>query len=314
MNVNSIKRGDVYDLIVIGAGPAGMTTALFASRAGLNVGIMEKITPGGQLGNTEKIDNYPGYAEGINGYELASMMENQMNRFGAQLIEEEVIAVDFDVDPKLVKTGFGEYQAKSIVIATGSSPRKLEVDLEDELMGKGVSYCATCDGGFFRDKTVMVVGGGNTAAADAIYLARIATKVYVVHRRDTLRATPVYHRILEETDNIEFLWNSEVTELLAKNEVLGGAMVRDNITGEIQVIHCEGLFVAVGSEPNTAFLTNTSLPLDDQGYIIADETGKTEIPGIYVAGDARTKPLRQVATAIADGANAAEDAAEFLAS
>lgn len=304
---------NVYDVAVIGSGPAGMTAALYASRAGLSVALFERITPGGQLGQTEHIENYPGFPDGINGFDLAFAMKQQADRFGTHNIGEEILSVDFEATPKLLKTGFAEYSAKSVIIATGAKPRRLGVELEEDLQGRGLSYCATCDGNFFRDRDVVIVGGGNTAVADAIYMARIARKVYVVHRRDALRATAIYHRMLEETENVEFIWNSGIKELLAKDGMLGGVLVEHVESGDISEVNCSGLFVAVGTVPNTEFLGG-ALELDPTGYIVAGESGETGIPGVFAAGDVRVKPLRQVATAIADGANTAEAAAEYLAS
>lgn len=306
-------QGAAYDVAVIGSGPAGMTAALYAARAGLSVAVFERITPGGQLGQTEHIENYPGFPDGINGFDLAFSMKQQADRFGTVNIGEEVLSVDFAANPKVLRTGFGTYEARSVIVATGAKPRRLGIDLEDELQGRGVSYCATCDGNFFRDRDVVIVGGGNTAVADAIYMARIARKVYLVHRRDTLRATAVYHKMLEEIDAVQFVWNAGVKELLAKDGMLGGVLVEHYDTGEVEEIDCAGLFVAVGTEPNTEFLGG-ALELDDAGYIVADETGRTSIPGVFAAGDVRTKALRQVTTAVSDGANTAEAAAECLAS
>lgn len=303
----------VFDVAVIGSGPAGMTAALYAARAGLSVGVFERITPGGQLGQTEHIENYPGFPDGINGFDLAFAMKQQADRFGSENVGEEILSVDFSASPKVLKTGFGTYGARSVIVATGAKPRKLGVGLEEDLQGRGLSYCATCDGNFFRDRDVVVVGGGNTAVADAIYLARICNKVYVVHRRDTLRATAIYHRMLEEIDNVEFIWDSGIKELLAKDGMLGGVLVENLKTGEVSEVTCSGLFVAIGTEPNTEFLGG-ALELDATGYIVADESGYTSVPGVYAAGDVRTKTLRQVATAVSDGANTAEAAAEHLAS
>lgn len=302
----------VFDVAVIGSGPAGMTAALYAARAGLDVAVFERITPGGQLGQTEHIENYPGFPDGINGFDLAFFMKQQADRFGAQNIGEEVLSVDFEASPKVLNTGFGAYRAKSVIVATGAKPRKLGLDLEEELQGRGISYCATCDGNFFKDRDVVIVGGGNTAVADAIYMARIARKVYLVHRRDTLRATAIYHKMLEDIDAVEFVWNSGVKELLAKDGMLGGVLVEHYDTGEVEEINCSGLFVAVGTEPNTEFLGG-ALALDG-GYIVADESGHTSVDGVFAAGDVRTKALRQVTTAVSDGANTAEGAAEYLAS
>lgn len=303
----------IYDMAIIGSGPAGMTAGLYAARAGLNVVIFERIAAGGQLGDSEHIDNYPGFPDGMDGFELADAMKRQCDRFGVKEIGEEVISVELEENPKVLNTAFSSYQAKTVVIASGARPRRLGVELEEELQGKGVSYCATCDGNFFRDKDVMVTGGGNTAAMDVIYLARICRKIYLVHRRDKLRATTVYHKNIEALSNVETIWHAVPSKLIAQEGRLAGVRINYLQTGETEDIECEGLFIAVGTQPNTEFL-NGALELDESGYIIADETGETSIPGVFVAGDVRTKLLRQVATATADGANAAEMAEQFLVS
>lgn len=303
---------DIIDVAVIGAGPAGLTAGLYAARAGLNAVLFERIAPGGQLAQTEHMENYPGFPEGSNGFELAFAMKQQADRFGVNHVGEEVTAVDFTQNPKVLKTAFKEYRAKSVIIATGARPRKLGLELEDELQGRGVSYCATCDGNFFRDKTVMVIGGGNTAAGDGIYLSRICKKVYLVHRRDKLRATAIYHKRLEDLPNLEFVWKAVPKKLVADEGALAGVRVELLETGEERDIAVDGLFVAVGTEPNTEFLDG-ALELNETGYIVADETGVTEVPGVFAAGDVRTKGLRQVVTAVADGALCAEEAAEYLA-
>ena len=302
----------VYDVAVIGAGPAGMTAALYAARSGLSVAVFERMSPGGQLAQTEQIDNYPGFPQGANGFELAWSMFQQAERFGITHIGEEVMSVDFSCEPKVLKTAYGSYEVRSAVVATGARPRLLGVPLEVELQGHGVSYCATCDGGFFRGKTVMVVGGGNTAAADAIYLSRICEKVYLVHRRDKLRATAIYHKRLQDIPNLEFVWNAEVRRLIAENGVLGGARVEFTKTGEMRDIACSGLFIAIGNQPNSEFLEG-ALQLDDVGYVVTDEKCATAVPGIYAAGDVRIKSLRQVVTAVSDGALCASEIAEYLA-
>ena len=300
------------DVAVIGAGPAGLTAGLYAARAGLEAVVFERIAPGGQLAQTEHMENYPGFPDGTNGFELAFSMKQQADRFGVRTVGEEVLSVDFTQNPKVLKTAFNEYRANSVIIATGARPRKLGLELEEELQGRGVSYCATCDGNFFRDKTVMVVGGGNTAAGDAIYLSRICKKVYLVHRRDKLRATAIYHKRLEDLPNLEFVWNAVPRKLVADEGALAGVRVEMLETGEERDIAVDGLFVAVGTEPNTEFLAG-ALTTDETGYIVAGESGETEVPGVYVAGDVRTKFLRQVVTAVADGALCAEEAAEYLA-
>lgn len=313
MDIQPTVHGTEYDMAVIGSGPAGMTAGLYAARAGLNVVIFERIAPGGQLGDAEHIDNYPGFPEGMEGYELAEAMRQQCLRFGANEIGEEVMSVDLSSDLKRIETSFGEYHAHTVVIATGARPRRLGLALEEELQGKGVSYCATCDGNFFRDKEVMVTGGGNTAAMDAIYLARMCKKVYLVHRRDKLRATAVYHKSITELENVEPIWHAVPEKLIAQEGALAGVRIKYLKTDEYEDIECSGLFIAVGTEPNTEFLGG-ALELDEAGYIVAGENCATSIPGVFVAGDVRTKTLRQVATAIADGAYAAEMAAEYLVS
>lgn len=305
-------EAQLLDLAIIGAGPAGMTAALYASRAGLSVAMFERIMPGGQLAQTEHLENYPGYAQSTSGFELALSMHSQAVSFGAQLISEEVLSVDFSEPVKKIVTASSSYSAKSVIIASGARPTRLGLPHEDELQGRGLSYCATCDGNFFRGMDVVVVGGGNTAAADALYLSRICNKVYVVHRRDKLRATAIYHKRLEGIENIEFVWNSEVEEFLPENGMMAGVRLVNNVTGEHSEIACQAVFVAIGTTPNTECLRG-ALELDPAGYVIADEVGRTAIPGVFVAGDVRAKDLRQVVTAVSDGANCAEAAAEYLA-
>ncbi|MEG0791744.1 MAG: thioredoxin-disulfide reductase [Gordonibacter sp.] len=303
---------NVIDIAIIGAGPAGLSAALYGARAGLETVMFERISAGGQLAQTEHMENYPGFPEGANGFELAFSMKQQADRFGARTVGEEVTSVDFTQEPKVLTTAFSEHRAKSVIIATGARPRKLGLELEDELQGRGVSYCATCDGNFFRGKEVMVVGGGNTAVGDAIYLARICKKVYLVHRRDKLRATAIYHKRLEALPNLEFVWNATPRKLVTDEGRLAGVRVEVLTTGEERDIPVEGLFVAVGTQPNTEFLDG-ALRTDETGYLVADETGVTEVPGVYAAGDVRTKFLHQVVTAVSDGAITAEEAAEYLA-
>lgn len=305
-------EANTLGVAIIGAGPAGMTAALYAARAGLDAVMFERIGFGGQLAQTEMVENYPGFPEGVNGFELAYAMKQQAEVFGAGYIGEEVIGVDFSRTPKVIKTSFGSYEANAVIIASGARARKLGLPLEADLQGKGVSYCATCDGNFFKDKVVAVVGGGNTAVADAIYLSRICKKVYLIHRRDTLRATAIYNDRLSELPNVDILWNAEVRQLIAEDGKLAGIRVERTHEHEMISIPLSGLFIAVGNEPNSEFLKD-SVSLDASGYVQTDESGKTDLPGVYAAGDVRTKSLRQVATAIGDGAIVAEDAAEYLA-
>ena len=300
----------IYDTIVIGGGPGGYTAALYTARANLSTLVLEKLTPGGQMGTTDQIDNYPGFPQGVNGFELAMQMQQGAQRFGAQTELTEVISVELSGPVKQVRTQSGTYQGRTVVLATGASPRELGLPGERELRGRGVSYCATCDGMFYRGKTVAVVGGGNTAAADVLYLSRLCEKVYLIHRRDQLRASRVYLEPLKQAENVEILWDSQVTELLY-GETLTGAKVRHKKTGETRELSLDGLFLAVGQLPNTQ-LFQGQVELDAAGYVVADETTRTNLPGVFAVGDLRQKPLRQVVTAAADGAVAAHFLEEYL--
>ena len=301
----------VYDLIVVGGGPGGYTAALYAARAGLDTLVLEKLSAGGQMALTEEIDNYPGFEDGIDGFTLAEKMQRQAERFGAKSAYAQVERMDLAASPKVLETREGTFYSRAVVLATGANPRALGLPDEAALTGRGVAYCAACDGMRYKGKTVVVVGGGNSAAADAMLLSRIAKKVILVHRRDTLRATKVYHAPLMEAENIEFCWNSTVTELLHKDK-LTGVKLKDVNTGQGTVIPCDGVFISVGRKPATELVAG-QLELDRSGYIIADETTKTGLPGVYAVGDVRTKPLRQVVTAVADGATAVHMAEECLA-
>ncbi len=301
----------VYDLIVVGGGPGGYTAALYAARAGLDTLVLEKLSAGGQMALTEEIDNYPGFEDGIDGFTLAEKMQQQAERFGAKSAYAQVERMDLTASPKVLETSEGTFHARTVVLATGANPRELGLPHEAALTGRGIAYCAACDGMRYKGKTVVVVGGGNSAAADAMLLSRIAQKVILVHRRDTLRATKVYHAPLMQAENLEFRWNSVVTELLHE-EKLTGVKVKNVHTGEEDTIPCDGVFISVGRKPATE-LVQGQLELDRSGYIIADETTATNLPGVYAVGDVRTKPLRQVVTAVADGATAVHMAEEFLA-
>lgn len=301
---------NIYDVVIIGGGPGGYTAALYAARANLTVLLLEKLTPGGQMGTTDVIDNYPGFPEGINGFELAMQMKQGAERFGVETKLSEVLSVDLKGAVKQIRTADGTYQAKTVVLASGAHPRELGLAEERELRGRGVSYCATCDGMFYRGKTVVVVGGGNTAAADVLYLSKLCKKVYLVHRRDTLRASKVYLDPLQKAENVEFVWDSEVQEILQDGKVQG-VLVRNKKSGEKTEFSCDGLFVAVGYLPNTG-LFRSQVETDEAGYVLADETTRTSLPGVYAVGDLRRKPLRQVVTAAADGAVAAHFIEEYL--
>ena len=306
-----MTHGHIYDMIIVGGGPGGYTAALYAARAGLDTLVLEKLSAGGQMALTQQIDNYPGFEDSVDGFTLAEKMQAQAERFGARTEYAQVERLDLSAEPKVLETREGTFLGKTVVLATGADPRKLGVDHEEALVGRGVAYCAACDGMFYRGKTVVVVGGGNSAAADALLLSRIAKKVILVHRRDALRATKIYHEPLIQAENVEFRWNSTVTELLHE-EKLTGIRLRDVQTGAESVLPCDGLFISVGRKPATE-LVKGQLELDAGGYVTADETTRTNLPGVYAVGDVRTKPLRQVVTAVADGAMAVHMAEEYLA-
>lgn len=301
----------IYDMVIIGGGPGGYTAALYAARAGLDVIVLEKLSAGGQMALTSQIDNYPGFEDGIDGFTLGEKMQASAERFGAKTEIAEVLSVDFSSSPKVIVASEGTFYGHTVIYATGANPRTLGVPKEKELVGRGVNYCAACDGMFYKEKTVVVVGGGNTAAADAMQLSRICEKVIIVHRRDSLRATKIYHEPLMKAENIEFRWNSTVSELISDGK-LTGVKIKDVATGEESLIDCDGIFISVGRKPATE-LVKGQLELDASGYVIADESTKTNIPGVFAIGDVRTKKLRQIVTAVADGAMAAHEAEEYLA-
>ena len=300
----------IYDIIILGGGPAGYTAALYTARAGLETLVIEKMSAGGQMTLTDTIDNYPGFPDGVDGFTLGMQMQQGAEKYGAVTVYDEITAVDFNDKTKKIHTSSGTYNAKAVIIATGANPRELGLAEESALIGKGVHYCAHCDGRFYKDKTIVVAGGGNSAAADALYLSRIAKKVYIVHRRDTLRATKIYHTPLTQAENIEFVWNSNITKIISDGKVTG-IEITDKISGETSRYDCDAVFVSIGRKPATEFLKNI-LPLDENGYIIADESTKTDIDGVFAAGDVRTKTLRQIVTAVSDGATAAHFAEEFI--
>ena len=396
----------LYDVIIIGGGPGGYTAALYAARAGLDTLVLEKLSAGGQMALTTQIDNYPGYEAGIDGFTLGEKMQQGAERFGAKTEIVEVDGVHLQGPVKTVHTNEGIFEAKTVILAMGAHPRKLGIPNEARLVGHGLHYCAACDGMFYKDKTVVVVGGGNSAAADALLLSRICKKVILVHRRDELRATKIYHQPLMQAENVEFQWNQTVESVLesivaddghdgrqgrsfsggrnhvqitgllsrickkvilvhrrdelratkiyhqplmqaenvefqwnqtvesvlesivaddghdgrqgrsfsgGRNHVqITGVRLKNAATGEKQEIVCDGIFVSVGREPETRMIEN-QVVLDENGYIIADESTKTNLPGVFAVGDIRTKALRQIVTATADGANAAYAVGEYLA-
>lgn len=302
----------IYDILVVGGGPGGYTAALYAARAGLDTVVLEKLSAGGQMALTHQIDNYPGFESGIDGFELAEKMQQQAERFGAGTAYAEVNSVKLDTDPKQLYTSEGTFYGRTVIIATGAKARELGLPKEKELVGKGVGYCAACDGQFYKDKVVVVVGGGNSAAADALLLSRIAKKVFIVHRREKLRADKISADPLMKAENVEFCWNSEVTALLHGNK-LTGVHLRNVVTGELRELACDGVFISVGRKPATEQFRD-QVELDESGYIVAGESTRTSIPGVYAVGDVRVKPVRQIVTALADGAVAVHMAQEYLAS
>lgn len=299
-----------YDVVIIGGGPAGYSAALYCTRAGLSTLVLEMLSAGGQMATTTQVENYPGFNEGIDGFDLAEKMLAGAERFGAVSEFAEVTALHLAENPKRIVTSDGEVLARAVILATGAVPKKLGLPGEDDLVGRGVAYCATCDGMYFKGKTVAVAGGGNSAAEDAKTLSHICKKVYLIHRRDTLRAEKAYLDPLENADNLEFIWNTQIDELLTDGKLTGLALT-DRVTGTHRNLSCDGLFVAIGRDPNTALVKN-QMELDTHGYIVADETTRTSVPGVFAAGDVRTKPLRQIVTAAADGAVASKYVQEFL--
>lgn len=308
-----MESKQIYDMIVVGGGPGGYTAALYAGRGGLSVLVLEQLGPGGQMATTQHIDNYPGFSEGADGFDLAEKMQNQAQQFGAVTKLEPVTELKLEGEIKEVVTLFGRYQGRTVAIATGASPRKLGLAEEDAFVGKGISYCATCDGMFYRGKTVAVIGGGNSAVEEALYLSRLCQKVYLVHRRDSLRADRAGALAVQKQENIEMVWNSVVTGLTGDPETgkLAALTLQDTQTGKTRPLACQGAFVSIGRVPNTQ-LVKGLLELDPQGYLIADETTRTSLPGVFAVGDVRKKPLRQIITAAADGAVAASFAQEYL--
>ena len=292
----------IYDMLIVGGGPGGYAAALYAARAGMSVAVLEKLAAGGQMAESPQIDNYPGLTDGIDGFSLGMQMQAHAEKFGAETHSTEVTGLNLTDKIKTVETDSGIFRGKTVVIATGATPKKLNIPGEAELTGRGVHYCAACDGMFYRNKVVAVVGGGNTAAADALLLSRIAQKVILIHRRDSLRASRVYHKPLMDAENVEFHWNSALTEIRPGEIVING---EENIP-------CDGVFVAIGRQPETELVKDV-LHLDANGYVLAGESTATNIPGVYAVGDVRTKDLRQIITAAADGAVAVHQAEEYLA-
>jgi len=300
----------LYDVIIIGGGPAGLAAGMYAARANLKTLLLEKTMPGGQAATTEMIENYPGFPEGINGFDLAMKFNEQARRFGMEVATAEVSRLELPGNVKKVITTAKEYTAKTVIIASGAQSTKLGVPGEAAFTGRGVSYCATCDGAFFRDKKVAVVGGGDAAVEEAIFLTKFASEVYLIHRRDTLRATKIVQDRAKNNPKITFIWNSVVEEIKG-NEKVDELVVKNIVTGETTLLAVDGIFIYVGMKPNTLFLP-PEIKVSPEGYIITNDQMETTIPGVFAAGDLRQKLLRQVVTAVADGAIAAVAAEKYI--
>lgn len=300
----------MYDIIIIGSGPAGLSAAIYAQRACLDTIVIEKNgISGGQVLNTWEVDNYPGFP-GVTGFELSRQFREHANKLGARVVQDEVVQVELSGNVKKVVCEEETYEARCVILASGAHHRTLEVPGEEELRGACVSYCATCDGAFFRGRTVAVVGGGDAALEDAIFLARMCEKVYIVHRRDKLRGAKRLQERLQALENIEFVWNSE-TVAIEGNAQVEALRLRQTKTGEERRLDVDGVFIAVGIAPESELYAG-QLELDEQGYIRADESGQTSVPGVFAAGDVRTKALRQILTAASDGANCVASAERYL--
>ena len=299
----------IYDMVILGGGPGGYTAALYAARAGLRTAVVERLSPGGQMTLTGTVDNYPGFPEGVEGFELGLRMQQQAERFGAETVYAEITGLQLRAEPKIIETAEGVLQARTVAVALGAGPRKLGLPGEERLTGRGVHYCGHCDGIFYRDKVVAVVGGGDSAVAEALFLSRLARKVILIHRRDSLRATKLYHSQLAQLPNLELRLSSAVTELKGEGR-LSGIRLRELTSGAEESLSIDALFVSIGRQPTTALVAE-QLELEN-GYIRADESTRTSIPGVYAVGDIRTKSLRQILTAAADGANAAHAAEQYL--
>jgi thioredoxin reductase (NADPH) len=303
-------KTEIYEVIIIGGGPGGLTAGLYTSRARLSTLLIESALIGGQMTTTELIENYPGFPQGVTGDDLSRLMEEQAKKFGMETVTQEVVKVSSEGDLKVVQTYESTYRCEALIVSTGTEYRKLGVPGEMEFAGKGVSYCATCDGAFFRDSQIVVVGGGDSALTEALFLTKFARELIIIHRRDALRGTKIYQERALAHPKIKFFWNSIV------QEIRGDSMVRSIIarnvkTGEIKEVETEGVFLFVGLVPRTQFLKGV-VQMDEEGYILTNEHCETSAKGIFAVGDCRKKLLRQIATAVGDGATAAFAAEKFL--
>jgi len=300
----------MYDVIIVGAGPAGLTAGIYAGRAGMSALILERVFPGGQIARAHIVENYPGFPDGVEGVELGIRFKEHAERHGAVIESAEVTGYSLDGEIKKVFTSDKTYEAKTVILAMGAAYKTLGLYSEKRFLGTGVSYCATCDGPFFRGKDVVVVGGGDTAIEDALYLANFVNRVYVVHRRDELRAQMALQKAARQNERIEFVWNSDV-DTITGDTMVTGVRVRNNKTQEMRLIPCSGVFIAIGTVPHTEEV-KSQVKTDAFGYIVTDSGMRTNLPGVFAAGDIVAKPLRQVVTAAADGAIAIYSAQEDL--
>jgi len=302
---------NIYDVLIIGGGPAGLTAGLYASRANLRTLLVERMILGGQVMTTTKVENYPGFPGGIDGPDLMIRMQEHCQEYGLEVIYGETTGIRQEGGLKLVSVDGSPIRARSVIVATGAEPRKLGAPGEAEFVGRGVSYCATCDGAFFRNQEVAIVGGGDTAAEEALFLSRFASKVYLVHRRDKLRATQVLQDRIRENAKVEVLWNTTVEKILGDSSGVTGVLLKNKLGGEKRELPLQGVFMAIGVTPKAGFLKEI-LDLDDEGYILAGEGCQTSMPGVFAAGDVRKKILKQISTAVGDGAVAAIMAEKYL--
>lgn len=302
----------VENVIILGGGPAGLTAALYAARDGFDPLVISGVNAGGQLLLTTTVENFPGFTDGIQGPELMDKLKRQAEKFGARFVQNDVTEVDFSSKPYKVKVGSQEYEGKSIIVATGASAKWIGIESESKFIGRGVSSCATCDAPFFKGKNVIVVGGGDTAMEDSIFLTRFANSVTIVHRRDAFRASKIMQDKALSNPKIKVLWNSTVEEIIGDKKV-SGVKIKNVVTNELTEMPIDGVFVAVGYKPNTDFL-NGKLPLDAKGYIITKEEVKTDLPGVFVAGDVADHVYRQAITAAGSGTKAALEARAYLQS
>ncbi|KPK29126.1 MAG: thioredoxin reductase [Nitrospira bacterium SG8_3] len=300
----------MHDIIIIGGGPAGLTAGLYTARARLNVVLLERLAPGGQVLNTDWVENYPGFPDGISGFELVERMKTQAEKFDLPIELEEVMGLEFFPEKKIVVTNKGRLEAKTLIIATGATPKKLDIEGEDLLTGKGVSYCATCDGPFYKDQEVVVIGGGDTALEEAIFLTRFASTIHLAHRRDELRAVKLLQDRAMAQEKIKFIWDTIPLRILGENGV-EGIELKNVKTGEISRKEAQGVFIFVGTKPN-ADLINGMVKQDESGFVVSNDKMETSVPGVFAAGDIRSKPWRQISTAVGEGATASFYAEKYL--